>query len=975
MNKLMRSYLIILYIGFITVLIVMLTNAQISESEIIVEDADYVSINAAEHSLEIIDVASNVSPRVVLEYAGSIHKYNLHASENLVYKASVVKHRIIVEYADSVLSGNLERPFITTAVGVERSFKESTFTETAIVQNATMDNASVGGDLDGTLDFTHYEIINISTGPFTGKGFSKGEWEATLESVSYKGIWEGIIFHKSSENKIYLKGTVSGDLSGIVEGFLTESIPESGIYDQYQATWKISKIFGKTYSATININGSMTYQNNFTFPSVGFCALQSCIEAASNGHYNGPLSMVLTHLRVINGTYNGEGLSIISYTSTFGDGEGWTFDKLISPGVIKMKGLFSSPLYGIVYAMLDETVTPRSIQMSLERVDLGLPPTADLKARIWGFERVSPGQTVTYTVELRNDGLKNAENVSLTLYLPYHIKYSSSSEGGLYIARSNKVVWHFACILPKKFRLLTVTGVVEWGLPEGTAIQPIVSVLEKEIEVRIDPTVVITDTVLEATENYLKIRRHVSNQSVSENLCIELYVESVAEKIDPVFQYIEENGEVTVNFEYAIEGGSWEKIWGFIKGSKTAYDIYKTVEDYKDIQKDYLKMEDFLRWLWINDYISEDQYEYFSRGYKAKSIFEFAGPNSLKHIRGLGPYYSELTKIAMEGMNPIFKRELFKAMYLHSLEGGSFTEDSFEEVFEKYLKENSLEVSSTQSRVVVARDPNLKYGPERYVSRGQLLNYTIEYENEGEGIAFGVYITDTLDENLNGSTLEIGPVISKINGSIIAEPGIYDPATKTITWFVGEVGPSEGGIINFSIRVKNDVPDGTKIVNFATVHFPSVPETTRTNTIVSVVGKPNVAIENVTLPEVILQQGSITCIIVTVKNEGYLAETINLTLYANAEIIGTQNVTILGGSNKTVVFPWNTTEFHIGKYAIKAYVSPVPEETDTSDNLFELSPIQVIPEFPSTIILHLLMILSAIALIFTKKKTTRNLKT
>lgn len=103
--------------------------------------------------------------------------------------------------------------------------------------------------------------------------------------------------------------------------------------------------------------------------------------------------------------------------------------------------------------------------------------------------------------------------------------------------------------------------------------------------------------------------------------------------------------------------------------------------------------------------------------------------------------------------------------------------------------------------------------------------------------------------------MEIGPVISAKNGSIIAGPGIYNPATRTITWLVGEVGPGEGGYATFSIKVRNDVPEGTEIVNFATVYFPSVPEITSTNAIVSVVGQPNIAITNVSLSGFIIDRG------------------------------------------------------------------------------------------------------------------------
>lgn len=115
------------------------------------------------------------------------------------------------------------------------------------------------------------------------------------------------------------------------------------------------------------------------------------------------------------------------------------------------------------------------------------------------------------------------------------------------------------------------------------------------------------------------------------------------------------------------------------------------------------------------------------------------------------------------------------------------------------------------------------------------LTYTVEFENEGEGIAFGVYFVDTLDKDLDISTLEIGPVINS-SGHQIARPGVFDPAVRTITWFVGEVGPGQGGHAEVCVRVNSSAPRATEMINYATVYFPSVPEITPTNGVVSEVG-------------------------------------------------------------------------------------------------------------------------------------------
>ena len=146
-----------------------------------------------------------------------------------------------------------------------------------------------------------------------------------------------------------------------------------------------------------------------------------------------------------------------------------------------------------------------------------------------------------------------------------------------------------------------------------------------------------------------------------------------------------------------------------------------------------------------------------------------------------------------------------------------------------------LAVDTWTTTILFARDPNAKYGPVGSVIPGQKLTYSIEFENEGLGNAYGVYFTDTLCEHLDDLTLKIGPVFNKKDNSIIAMPGIYDRWSRTITWLVGKVGPGEGGYANFDINVRSDAILGSTIINYGTVYFPSVPEITKTNGIVNVI--------------------------------------------------------------------------------------------------------------------------------------------
>ncbi len=152
-----------------------------------------------------------------------------------------------------------------------------------------------------------------------------------------------------------------------------------------------------------------------------------------------------------------------------------------------------------------------------------------------------------------------------------------------------------------------------------------------------------------------------------------------------------------------------------------------------------------------------------------------------------------------------------------------------------YVKNITLASYTWRIFLTLAVDPNIKYGPDGFVIPGQVLNYRIEFENEGKGIAYGVYFTDTLSEYLDDSTLKIGSVFSKKDNKLLSRPGIYDRQVRTITWFVGEVGPCEGGYADFSIQVPNDAVIGTEILNYGVVYFPSVPEVTKTNGIISIV--------------------------------------------------------------------------------------------------------------------------------------------
>ncbi len=127
----------------------------------------------------------------------------------------------------------------------------------------------------------------------------------------------------------------------------------------------------------------------------------------------------------------------------------------------------------------------------------------------------------------------------------------------------------------------------------------------------------------------------------------------------------------------------------------------------------------------------------------------------------------------------------------------------------------------------MGKDPNAKYGPIGDLLPGELVTYTITYENVGEGRVYGVYVTDQLADVFDADTLQI------------QAGGVYLPYDRTLIWMVGELGP-EGdpdsqGVMTFTVRLRDDLPSGTVVRNEATVFFPSVPEETPTNPVVNLI--------------------------------------------------------------------------------------------------------------------------------------------
>ncbi len=745
---------------------------------------------------------------------------------------------------------------LTSSNLIETSSMESFLVETLLVQKGNLNNVLVTGDLNGNLNFNSFEIINIQSGSFAGKGFSKGEWQANLEGANYEGKWQGMFFLKPAENRIYLKGTISGEISGIVEGDLTEYIPNSNVYDQYCATWRLNHIGTQTVSATIYLNGTIDYQENIEYPSTEIYVVQTHIEGSPSGYYTGPLSTVLTHIRVADeaNPYYGEGFSVISYISDLGQGEGWTYNKLDTLNVIEMIGLFTDPLLGIISGGLVEDGPSRSLYILIERIDIGLPPAPDLKIEMWGPGRVSPGQTINYIIEYRNDGLKKADEVLIFCQLdPLH-EFISASSGANYDEFFNTVSWNVGKMASKSKGELSITCKIPWGLSQGTRIGASAYITNIQRPSG-SPNLFLNGIGLEFNTPHADKYEGFAQENNAD--WIPVYYSGIKVLTVPVIDVLHvakatPNG-LYITFEATDYNGlthpriidwNYNTVYAYSGGTRTTITAIKNY----NLRANNIVLISPMSGLEAVQGVYKLELEYLLIYGLVKEIYIYQSNNDILPVGGLyqAKFYPATDNWFEKIINtPDGPKKIGDMVFINSqkLPDGKIIKN-IEKINTKdhwnlfrFINELGDEKTSSEhvSEIIGAHDPNIKYGPDGNVTPGQTLDYTVEFENEGEGIAFGVYFTDTLDEDLDDSTLVIGPVYDVETDEQIADPGIYNPGTRTIIWLVGEVGPGEGGYANFSVNVRSDAPDGTEIINYATVHFPSVPEVTRTNGIVSIV--------------------------------------------------------------------------------------------------------------------------------------------
>jgi hypothetical protein len=93
-----------------------------------------------------------------------------------------------------------------------------------------------------------------------------------------------------------------------------------------------------------------------------------------------------------------------------------------------------------------------------------------------------------------------------------------------------------------------------------------------------------------------------------------------------------------------------------------------------------------------------------------------------------------------------------------------------------------------------------------------------------------------------------------------------------------------------------------------------------------------IGITDVITSRTVIAQGFTLNIDLRILNYGLYDELSTVTAYANTPAIATQAIALACRTSTAIVFTWNTTGWSKGNYTISAYVEPLQDEAETSDN-------------------------------------------
>ncbi|PHI21954.1 hypothetical protein CEQ90_01315 [Lewinellaceae bacterium SD302] len=142
------------------------------------------------------------------------------------------------------------------------------------------------------------------------------------------------------------------------------------------------------------------------------------------------------------------------------------------------------------------------------------------------------------------------------------------------------------------------------------------------------------------------------------------------------------------------------------------------------------------------------------------------------------------------------------------------------------LSDDAYWIDEECNELIGAYDPNDKramprgYSDDRLIEAGQMLDYTIRFQNTGTDTAFTVIVRDTLSDVFELSTLEI-------TGSTHSMRPVIDSSGHSLAFVFENIllvdsftnEPASHGAVNFRIQAREDLEPGTDVDNNASIYF------------------------------------------------------------------------------------------------------------------------------------------------------------
>jgi len=549
-----------------------------------------------------------------------------------------------------------------------------------------------------------------------------------------------------------------------------------------------------------------------------------------------------------------------------------------------MRGMISGSFNGTISLVLDNDRQAHYLAGTIRRMDLGMAPASDLCVWGWTSWWISPGDMNGYTIRYWNSGINTADNATVILRIAPGMEFVSCSAGGIYNPDSKEVTFNVGTLAPRAYGYRYVNLRTVWGLSDSFRYtnEVYIGTDSAEKNVALDPA----GTVLTSEWNQMQYARgndydvrnpppdYDPNAPGWNGYTPTSFRDRTLSAIEQIKQYNQPWGEYIqqlynqgrIHHDPDLNSSAWSnwigsrhlyigyddmrtsfndaiwskkeyaESWKAILASKILHEAQHSKQKYAASENGEIGAfitENTMLMNYLNDLIQTGKYD------QARELVDYMKTYRWQDLKERDKNWKNAIEISddmIEKMNTL----------LEQLDPDNLDPEGAKLTIQgaiSYLKQkaDSLPPDKIQNQheftsvTEVSWDPNAIYGPVGCVSPSQRLDYRIEFENIGKGKAFGVYFTDILPGGLDDSTLDIGPVFDVNTGLQLAPAGAYDQATRTITWTVGEVGPGQGGEAEFHVNVRGDATEGTEIIEYATVYFPSAPQMLNTESAVAVV--------------------------------------------------------------------------------------------------------------------------------------------